>query len=372
MQCQVEIMESIYQLIFKLIEMKKLNRMMFLAFVAIVGFTACENSEQPKGAYQAGVIVINEGNFTDADGSLSYFNTTTKEVETNIFSKVNNEAILGDVVQSVTVHGDIAYVIVNNSNKVEVVNAHTMESITSFESMMPRYMAIANGKGYLTEWDADFVNFTNDSKVLIVDLNTHTVTGSIKTGSGAEQIVFANGNLYVSDSWDNTITVINPVTDMVVTTITTDFYGISGLAVDDSQNIWGIYSGSYDWTTYEPNNDGAIVNINTTDNSIASVTSVGRNISSKIAMNSTKDELLYIAGTRVYSFNTTSLVSSELLNEAAAISFYGIGVDATSNTIYVGDSKGFQGNGTIFRYNVDGTSIDSFEVGRGPNGFIFK
>lgn len=365
--------------------MKKVNQWIFLAVVAIISLTACEKNEpqiidepqvidESKGAYELGVIVINEGNFLDADGSLSYFDPNTDVVETNVFSKVNNGAILGDVVQSVTLNDSIVYVIVNNSNKVEVVNAHTLESITSFESMMPRYMVIANGKGYLTEWDADFTNFTNDSKVLVIDLNTHAVTGSIKTGNGAEQIVVANQKLYVSDSWDNTVTVIDPITDEVINTIATDYYGIVGLSVDKDENVWGIYTGSTDWNVVPsvPNNDGAIIKINTTDNTVASSTSIGLNVSGKIAMNSTADKLLYMSGNSIYEFSTTSLSSTQIVNEASAIDFYGIGVDPTTDVIYAGDSKGFQGSGVVFRYNFDGSSIDSFDVGRGPNGFVFK
>lgn len=346
--------------------MKKINQLLLFAMVAMITFTSCDDNEQPKGAYEHGVLVLNEGNFSDADGSISYYNTSTGNTETNVFSKANNGAILGDVVQSLTVRGDLGYVVVNNSNKVEVINIHTMESITSFEAALPRYMTIANGKGYLSEWGVDFA----DPKVKVIDLNNQSLITSIAVESGAEQIVTANGKVYVANSWTNTISVIDPTIDEVVSTITTDYFGISGLVVDGNDNIWGIYGGSYDWVTYEPNNDGAIIKINTSDNTVASSTSVGLNISSKVAINNSKSELYYIAGTRLYKFNTSNLLSDELVNETGAISFYGIGF--SDDTIYVGDSKAFQGNGVVYRYTEEGLKIDSFEAGRGPNGFIFK
>ncbi|MDH5367413.1 MAG: hypothetical protein OEW67_10520, partial [Cyclobacteriaceae bacterium] len=362
--------QSIYQLIYKIYKMKKLNQIIVLVLLAIVTLTSCKDNELPKGAYESGVLVVNEGNFLDADGSLSHYNPNTGVAETNVFSKVNNGAILGDVVQSVTVNNDVAYVIVNNSNKVEVVNAHTLKSITSFESMIPRYMTIANGKGYITEWGADFAT----PRVKVIDLTNHNALSEIIVESGAEQIVTANGKVYVANSWSNTISVIDPSSDKVVATIATDFYGISGLSVDVNDNVWGIYVGFTDWSTGSPvpANDGAIVKINTTDNTIASSTSVGLNISSKVAMNSTGDKLLFMAGNSVYEFNTVDLSSTEIINESAAINFYGIGVDPATDIIYAGDAKGFQGNGVVFRYNSDGSAIDSFNVGRGPNGFVFK
>ncbi|MDH5475777.1 MAG: hypothetical protein OEX22_08825, partial [Cyclobacteriaceae bacterium] len=300
----------------------------------------------------------------------SYFNQSTTIVETNVFSKVNNGAILGDIVQSVTVNNDVAYVIVNNSNKVEVINAHTLESITSFDAALPRYMTIANGKGYLTEWGADFAT----PRVKVIDLSNHTVQSEIIVESGAEQIVTAKGKVYVANSWSNTISVIDPSTDQVITNIATNFWGISGLSVDKDENVWGVYAGSTNWTVTPSvaNNDGAIVKVNTIDDAVTSSTSVGLNVSSKVAMNSTGDKLLYMAGNSVYGFSTADMTSVEIINESTAIHFYGIGVDPATDIIYTGDDKGFQGNGVVFRYNLDGTAIDSFDVGRGPNGFVFK
>lgn len=358
--------------------MKKLNQLLVVALlVMLVIIAGCSDDDSgPSGKYVSGVLVVNEGNFNDADGTISYYNPLTETIETNIFSRANNEAALGDVVQSVTIHGDYAYIIVNNSNKVEVVNSNTMESITSFESMMPRYMAIANGKGYLTEWDADWSTFIHDSKVLVIDLLTHSVTSTIKTGSGAEQIVLANGKLYVSDSFSNTITVIDPNTDEVVSTITTDFYSISGLVADGNDNVWGVYSGSTDWsvTPAVPANDGALVRVNTSDDIVDLVVSLNINISSKMAMNNSGSKLYCYSGTDVYIIDIagSSPTVSKIISEASAISFYGIGVDPSNGDIYLADSKAFQGNGTGYRFSADGTKIGTFDTGRGPNGFIFK
>jgi DNA-binding beta-propeller fold protein YncE len=50
---------------------------------------------------------------------------------------------------------------------------------------------------------------------------------------------------------------------------------------------------------------------------------------------------------------------------------YGIGFDKNRDELYVANSNGFQGNGTITVYNLDGSEIRSFDVGRGPSGFLF-
>ena len=39
--------------------------------------------------------------------------------------------------------------------------------------------------------------------------------------------------------------------------------------------------------------------------------------------------------------------------------------------MYIGDSKGFQSLGSVYVYDQTGQEKEEFEVGRGPNGFVF-
>ena len=50
--------------------------------------------------------------------------------------------------------------------------------------------------------------------------------------------------------------------------------------------------------------------------------------------------------------------------------FYGVGFDDKLDQIYVANSNGFQGNGTVTVLSETGTVIRSFDVGRGPSGFL--
>src|SRR5687768_18408442 len=107
--------------------MKKFRPIFLLVcLAAMVFFSSCDNDdEKPKGEFSSGVLVLNEGNFTEADGTVSHFDRTSAQVKQDVFGSVNNGKALGSVVQSLTVDGDLTYVVVNNSNKVEVVNSHT-------------------------------------------------------------------------------------------------------------------------------------------------------------------------------------------------------------------------------------------------------
>ena len=56
-----------------------------------------------------------------------------------------NRAALGDVAQSMVIQSDRAYVVVNNSNKVEVVSLPHFKSVASIGGLkLPRYFVAAS------------------------------------------------------------------------------------------------------------------------------------------------------------------------------------------------------------------------------------
>lgn len=53
------------------------------------------------------------------------------------------------------------------------------------------------------------------------------------------------------------------------------------------------------------------------------------------------------------------------------VGIYGIGYSENEDLIYVGDAVGFAGEGKVARLNTDGSVVDEFPVGVGPNSFVF-
>ncbi|MBT1700553.1 hypothetical protein KK083_26935 [Fulvivirgaceae bacterium PWU4] len=350
----------------------KNTRFFLFALLAAMSFTiaSCDDEDNaPKGAYEDGVFVVNEGNFLHADGSVTFINRSSGEVSNDLFGAVNAGRILGDVVQSMTVKGDMAYVVVNNSNKVEVVDANTFEaSYTLSDLKLPRYFITVGNKGYVTEW----VSFVDKGRVSVVDLDSHTVTGTIVTDYGAEGIAEANGKLFVSNNFTNTVSVINPATLQVVQTL--EVGDSPGVFVKDSQNkLWVICGGGSD-ANYNPLNNGRLVQIDAATNTVSKTIELNTNVSDNLAINKAGNQLFYYKGKSVYRVNTadTAAPSAPLLTESAAVSFYGIGIDPETDILYVADSKAFQGNGTVFTYSTTGSAKGTFTAGIGPNNFVFK
>lgn len=347
-------------------------RIFLFALLAVMSFaiTSCDDEDNtPKGAFEDGVFVVNEGNFLHADGSVSFISRSNGEITNDLFGAVNAGRALGDVVQSMTVKGDLAYVVVNNSNKMEVVDANTFEaSYTLSDLKLPRYFTTVGNKGYVTEW----VSFVDKGRVSVVDLESHAITGTVVTDYGAESIMEANGKLFVSNNFTNTVSVINISTLQVVQTL--EVGDSPGAFVKDNQNkLWVICGGGSD-ANYNPLNNGRLVQIDAASNTVSKTIELNTNVSGKVAINKAGSQLFYYKGKSVYRVNTTDTAapSAPLFTETTAVSFYGIGIDPETDILYVADAKAFQGNGTVYTYSTAGSAVGTFTAGIGPNNFVFK
>src|SRR5690349_18079729 len=87
-----------------------------------------ERNILPNSVYQSGLFIVNEGSFGTPNGEISFFDRTTKTITNKLFETVNNRPLGGDVVQSMLIYQDKAYIVCNNSNKVEVTDANTFTS----------------------------------------------------------------------------------------------------------------------------------------------------------------------------------------------------------------------------------------------------
>ena len=334
-----------------------------LCILSVTFLLSCgDDDSAPLGAYENGVFVVNEGNFLEGDGSVTYYNRSSGVIDQTIFDKVN-DIPLGDVFQSAFVHNGLTYLIVNNSNKVEVVDSYTFESRFSITDLqLPRYMTVYNSIGYLTEW----VSFTEAGRVSIIDLATGEIGDRITVGFGAEDVEILSNKAYVTNNFEGTMSVINLEDQSVQTISLSD--GPGQIVTDKNGAIWVACAGGF------AANNGAIHKINTSNNTVSASFELNVNILSRLVIDNSGSTIYFISGNSVYAhgIDDTNLSDQAIVTINTATSLYGLGLDPATDILYISDSKAFLENGTVYRYNLDGSQIDSFESGRGPNGFVFN
>ncbi len=338
---------------------------------------ACEPDDmapEARGKYESGVIIVNEGNFGSADGSLSFYDKDSSKVSNNIFEAENDRQLFA-IIQNVRFFDDKGYIVTNSDDKIEVVDADSFESLKTIKDDIenPNDIAIVDGLAYVSNWGAAQPDFSYlDSRVTIIDLSTNEVIKDIATKEFPSGVLAVDQQVYVAIGSSDEVFVIDAESNNVTDTITVAL-GPKSFQLDKNGKLWVMCTGTF------ASPAGNLVRINPNDNSVESTIPLdNQSPNGKIALNGTADQLYYLSSVgynpsndAVFVFDiTTGTASTEPLIEGT--NFYGLGIDPENNTIYIGDSNGFQGNGTVIRYNPDGTEMDNFSVGRGSSGFAFR
>ena len=348
----------------------------FMLSVILVSnlLTSCSDDETIKGDYANGVFITNEGGWGNNNGSISFYSYDKDEVTNNIFQAVNGRQ-LGDVVQSITISGDNAYIVVNNSNKIEVADKNTMSEKGVIENLpSPRYMAVSSSTGYVSCW--------GDNSIRVVDLNTFSVIDTIySTGSGPEKMLITDNKLYVVNpgGWsnDSTVTVINTESKEVIATIQVPYLPMD-IVKDNSGNIWVLsYGNEYyndDYTAIVGHTPSYLYKIDPSTNQvIASGELFAEQHPAHLEID--KDgSTLYVGGG--YTFGGVYKIVISGLNlsigKIADDYAYGLNYDSNSDVLFVALSGDYKSGGTLKRYDTDGNLLGTYTCGIGTSGAAFK
>jgi hypothetical protein len=355
----------------------KIPRFLPALFIMAILFMACEKEEKDSyGGFRTGIFILNEGTFMANNGSVSYFNPDSGTVINNLFENINGRT-LGDVVQAMGIAGDKAYIVVNGSGKVEIVNLETFETVA--EPMIisyPRFfLKVDKEKGYITSGNMQ-------GYVYVADLTNDVVYDSIETGFGPESMVRLNNYVYVANSggWsvDSTLDIIDVRSDMVTGTLVVGDVP-SDMALDGDNNLWVYCKGyaTYSWDApYDliSETKARLVKINTVTNAIAWEGEVGTagqyaGTPPKLAVSADGDYLYYLRPDGVYK--------TEIRNPSLAVgpvlegSYYGLDVNPETGDLYLFQSS-FTGNGSMFVVNPVTGKTDTYTVGIGPSGAVFN
>lgn len=345
---------------------------LFFAALFLTTLYSCkkeDDNNDDKFLTEGGVIILNEGQFQAGNGSVSFFNPNNSELINDLFNQQNNRP-LGDVVQSVHIEGNKAYIVVNNSSKIEIVDIADFKSLGTISGFTsPRYiLPVSSSKAYVTDLFSGTIS--------IVNLNNNTISGTISSTGWTEELVLVNGKVFVTNKESDYVYVINPNNDTKEDSITVAG-GPNSLKVDRNGKIWVLCGG---WTTYDAN----WTPINTVAGGIARINpsnlSVELNISlsnatdtpNKLRINGAKDKLYFLNnGVYAMDISASSFPSNAFVAQGTS-SFYSLGVHPTSGDVYVGDAIDFVQRGLVYRYSSNGTLIEEFLVGINPTDFVFN
>ncbi|WP_294822526.1 DUF5074 domain-containing protein [uncultured Flavobacterium sp.] len=355
----------------------KINKLILTALAGSLFFVSCnsddDSNDRPSGAYDNGMLIINQGNFGQGNSTVSFLSDDLV-LENNIFAAVNPGRILGDTAQDIGLKGDLAYIVMNASNKIEIVNRYTFAYVGTISQGLdnPRYIAFHNNKAYVTNWGNGGV--TSDDYVAVIDLTSNTVTSEIAVAEGPERILEENGRLYVTHKggygYGNSVSVINASTSTLVTTIAVG--DVPNTMYEDDNRLYVLCEGKPSWAP-TPETSGSLVVINLSNNAVTSTLPfTGTSHPSNLVIEDNK--IYFTEGSDIYTMakNATALPSAPLFTTEEQ-GVYGVSAFAVEDSrIYVGDATDFNSNGKVYVYPMTGGTPQELTVGITPAGFYFN
>ncbi|AVR46658.1 hypothetical protein C7S20_16065 [Christiangramia fulva] len=349
-----------------------------LLLISIFFLSSCEK-EEPVPAepvemgYRNGLIILNEGNFGSANASVSFLNENTNETEKQLFQNVNGSP-LGDTAQSMAFYEDLAIIVLNVSNKIEIVNRETFQSVASITTNVsnPRYALVENGELYVSNW-GDGMDPADDF-IAVFDISNYSFKEKIEVSEGPEQMKVANNSLYVAHiggfSYSDKISVIDLASKIVKKQIEVGFRPNS--MVVDGDKLWVLSSGKSDYPDPAEETSGSLASIDLNTGEVISKLDFSGNAHPDhlVIYN---NNLFYTIGKSVFKFEPAGTLSDTpvFIAEEAAI-LYGFSIK--DNKAYIASPNAdYTGDGNLYIYDLsDGSLLDQYSTGINPNSVYFN
>ena len=349
------------------------NFLLLLFFFGILSSCSTNDEVEPMvdGAFDNGIFILNEGNFGSGNASISFMQNGTNEMEHMIFKNANSGTNLGDVAQDLGFYGDLAFVVLNASNKIEVVNRYTFESVATISEGLdtPRKIAFLDAKIYITNW-GDGLDPADDF-VAVYNAETFELEQQIPVGEGPEAIVAEGSQVFVAHiggwSTNNIISVIDAATAEVSKTIEVGDMPKSLVMVED--NLWVLSRGLP--FAASGDNFGSISKINMSTLEVEQEWEVQGHPAYLVEESGI---LYYTIENAVFAYSPSEENLPEMpfleLNDLDVL--YGFKV--FNSKVYAASANlDFTGNGQLFIYDfANDNAVTSLQTGINPNGIFLN
>lgn len=346
--------------------MKHLNRII-LASMAILLFAACEKDKvtpTDNDSSETFALVLNEGNMSANNASVSRLNTSTGTIDNQWFETVNHRG-LGDQAQDMIAYGSKVYITVTESNSLEVLNPATGASQrVNMGDRKPRSMAADGGKIYITCY--------NPCSVVRVDTASLAIEATCTLGQFyPEGIAIAQGKAFVASSYkgsdyDDKLYVIDLTTFANPNTVTVGM-NLSAVKKINDNKVIVCWIGNYG----DIGSGSAIIDATTLD-----ITLTGEALQKLDVYNGKAYGYSVEYDASWNETNVWKVINADGTTEAFPFTVsldanaYGININPSNGDIYLTTSD-YTTNGDVYCFSPTGTRRFKVEAGALPSKVLF-
>jgi hypothetical protein len=338
----------------------KITRFLQLILGLVLLFNISCSSEYEEmvtsPTYENGYLITNEGNFGVPNADVSFITKDLNFVQNDIYKANNANENLGDVLQTIAYSGDKAYLLLNNSNKIQVVNRYTFKKTGEITSQLdnPRFMAVANNMLYVSN-----DKYNGPKSVNIYRISDLSFVKKISFTDTAERVVVAGGNVFVQNStysFGNKITKINTTTNEIEGTPIILPNGNINKTIAYNNNVYAIAEGTTDSYIYQISAAGAIVKTTT-------LTGIANGTHLQIE----NGRFFFSSYNKIYSMdmNATTVPAPIITAVDGGQYFTLYGFSVVDGRIFTSDVKNFTEASEMSVYTTSGNLITKFKTGMG-------
>lgn len=337
-----------------------------------------------------GMYLVNEGNMGSNKCTLDYLDFENGWYARNLYAEKNPHVVkeLGDVGNDIRIYGSRLYVVVNCSNKVEVLNARTGVRIGQIEIPNCRYIRFYRGKAYVSAYVGPVQLYNPDAvkgAVYKVDTLSLQVEGKVTVGYQpdelevlGEYLFVANSGGYMAPNYDNTVSMIELEGFRQVRKIPVGI-NLHRVRADRYGRLWVTSRGNYE------NIPSNLYVLERKKNSVEMVVTDTLGIPCSNLF--IQGDSLYYYSTEWNNFTQRNTVTYGIIDiktkRKVSDSFikdgtggditipYGIALHPETGDIFVTDAKNYVSSGTLYCYTRDGVRKWKVRTGDIPAHMCF-
>lgn len=331
-----------------------------------------------------GFYVVNEGNMNMNKASLDYLDYTTGIYRRNIYNEANPEVVkgLGDVANDIGVYGSKLYVVVNVSNKVEVLDAKSGKRLKQINIINCRYITFNGGKAYVSA----YLGKVGDPKaangiVAEIDTVALTETRRIEVGRQPEEIAIVGQKLYVANSggyspksYERSVSVVDISSFTLIKQIDVDV-NLHRLKADQYGDLYVTSRGNYydigsKLFVIDTKTDQIKKSFNIPVGNLAIDGDVAYFFSAGWSYDTGKNTITY----GMLNVKDEVLLEKKFITDGTDESItipYGIAVHPITKEVFVTDAGNYVSPGTLYCFDINGKKKWSVTTGDIPAHFAF-
>ncbi len=335
------------------------------------GSTTPENGRRPAW----GMYLLCEGNYGSNRTAVDYLDLGAEDGQlhylTNLYPSRNPDVVkeLGDMGSDIQVYGSRLWIVVNNSNKVEVCDAATCRRLGQVDIANCRYVAFHDGYAYVSSF-AGPVTIGSGQQGVVHKIDTLTLqtVATVMVGRQPEEMAVIGNTLYVAnsggytpDNYERTVSVIDLTTMTETGRIDVDI-NLHRLRADGRGQLWVSTRGDYASIPSRlyclaPDAGGAMSVRAMVDVPVSEICVAGDSLYyigvTWSAVTQSNNVAMGVVDVRTCATLETDLFSSP---EIKAMQMpYGIIVNPTDRDFYLMDAKNFVTSGELLHFLPDGT-----------------